>query len=65
MAELHIADSHGNAIPPPTVSQGIATFPDHAADADALVVMSDRTLYRAKEGGRDQVKAASSKSSAG
>ena len=41
-----------------TVSQGIATFPRHAASAEELVDCSDRALYQAKARGRDQTQAA-------
>jgi diguanylate cyclase (GGDEF)-like protein len=40
---------------PPTVSQGLATFPTHAPDAAALIDLADGALYRAKSRGRDQV----------
>ncbi|MCI0476213.1 MAG: diguanylate cyclase [Anaerolineales bacterium] len=45
----------GQAIPPPTISQGIAVFPSHAADEAALVDLADAALYRAKARGRDQI----------
>jgi diguanylate cyclase (GGDEF)-like protein len=45
----------GQAIPPPTISQGIAVFPAHAPDAAALIDLADAALYRAKARGRDQV----------
>ncbi|WP_298273104.1 diguanylate cyclase [Geobacter sp.] len=38
-----------------TVSIGIATFPEDAADSRGLVDAADRALYRAKEGGRNRV----------
>jgi GGDEF domain-containing protein len=38
-----------------TASFGVALFPDHADDADALVRVADDALYHAKGGGRDQV----------
>jgi diguanylate cyclase (GGDEF)-like protein len=38
-----------------TVSFGIATFPDHAASRDTLVVAADRALYYSKEAGRNRV----------
>lgn len=38
-----------------TTSQGIATVPDHAADARDLREKADRALYRAKEEGRDRI----------
>jgi diguanylate cyclase (GGDEF)-like protein len=43
---------------PITVSAGVATIPDHAADPDRLGIAADRALYRAKAGGRDRVGAA-------
>lgn len=38
-----------------TVSIGVATFPDHAGDAHALIMASDRALYQAKRLGRNRV----------
>ena len=38
-----------------TTSQGLATFPRHAADLKTLREMADQALYRAKEQGRDRV----------
>ena len=55
LAELKLSDGHGGTLPNPTVSQGIATFPTQAADVDTLVNRADKTLYRAKSSGRDQV----------
>jgi diguanylate cyclase (GGDEF)-like protein len=43
----------GRALGQPTASFGIALFPDHAADADALINASDAALYEAKRAGRD------------
>ena len=56
LAALPLVDRESQPIPKPTVSQGIATFPDHAANADQLVDIADRALYQAKEQGRDQVR---------
>jgi diguanylate cyclase (GGDEF)-like protein len=55
LSELPLFDVDGQTIPKPTISQGIATIPDHTTDADELVIIADRALYRAKERGRDQV----------
>ena len=41
-----------------TCSLGVATFPDHAETEEALFDASDKALYAAKHGGRDQVRAA-------
>lgn len=38
-----------------SVSIGVATFPDDAGDAEALVRSSDAALYTAKHGGRNRV----------
>jgi len=55
LSELPLFNVEGNTIPKPTISQGIATLPDHTNDVDELVVIADRALYRAKAKGRDQV----------
>jgi len=39
-----------------TVSIGIAIYPLHGRSSDELFAKADKALYRAKEGGRDQVK---------
>jgi diguanylate cyclase (GGDEF)-like protein len=38
-----------------TASFGIALFPVHASDPDALLLAADRALYEAKAAGRDRV----------
>jgi diguanylate cyclase (GGDEF)-like protein len=40
---------------PITVSLGMAVFPDHASEVEALVKAADIALYQAKQGGRDRV----------
>jgi diguanylate cyclase (GGDEF)-like protein len=40
-----------------TISIGISTFPEDAADARTLVDRADKALYRAKEKGRNRVQA--------
>lgn len=55
LSELPLFDVEGQTIPKPTISQGIATIPNHTSDVNELVVIADRALYRAKARGRDQV----------
>ena len=38
-----------------TVSLGVATYPDHARSAEALLAAADRAMYHAKSHGRDRV----------
>ncbi|KAF1081673.1 MAG: Diguanylate cyclase/phosphodiesterase domain 1 (GGDEF) [Candidatus Rifleibacterium amylolyticum] len=37
-----------------TISLGCATFPDHAADKEALIKTADEALYRSKQAGRNR-----------
>jgi diguanylate cyclase (GGDEF)-like protein len=39
----------------PTVSLGVAVYPEHGSTGDALLHAADEALYRAKAQGRDQV----------
>jgi diguanylate cyclase (GGDEF)-like protein len=41
-----------------TASFGVATFPEHAVETDALLRLADRALYLAKKLGRDRVEMA-------
>jgi diguanylate cyclase (GGDEF)-like protein len=45
---------------PVTVSIGVATYPRHGGDDEALLAAADRALYDAKLAGRDQVAVAAS-----
>ncbi|HXD29612.1 MAG TPA: sensor domain-containing diguanylate cyclase [Pyrinomonadaceae bacterium] len=38
-----------------TASLGVASFPEHASSRDALVLLADRALYKAKRTGRNRV----------
>ena len=52
---VQLTDRHGDLIPPPTASQGIAAMPETAGTMDELIEQADRALYRAKSRGRDQI----------
>jgi diguanylate cyclase (GGDEF)-like protein len=41
-----------------TASFGVATYPDHAGDSEALLRLADRALYAAKGNGRNRVEVA-------
>jgi diguanylate cyclase (GGDEF)-like protein len=56
LVTIPLLDESGKAFPKPTVSQGIAVFPDHAQNASQLVDLADAALYDAKHAGRDQVR---------
>ena len=43
----------GQYLTPPTVSLGVALYPDHGGSADELIRAADDALYRAKARGRD------------
>ncbi len=58
LVTIPLLDESGKAFPKPTVSQGIAAFPDHAQNAHQLVDVADAALYDAKHAGRDQVRVA-------
>lgn len=48
----------GRILPPVTASFGVAAYPDHGGDADALLRAADAALYAAKRAGRDRVQVA-------
>lgn len=43
------------SLPAPTMSVGIATFPQDARDPETLAAKADAALYRAKHAGRNQI----------
>jgi diguanylate cyclase (GGDEF)-like protein len=49
---------HGELALSVTCSAGLATYPDHAVTADALMICADQALYRAKALGRNRVEVA-------
>ncbi len=55
MALLRVEDREQQAIPVPTVSQGIAVFAVEADEIYRLVDLADRRLYIAKDRGRNQI----------
>ncbi|MGB9521660.1 MAG: diguanylate cyclase, partial [Anaerolineales bacterium] len=55
LSEIILKNETNQVIPAPTVSQGIACFPDQAQDAYDLVEKADQALYLAKSAGRDQI----------
>jgi diguanylate cyclase (GGDEF)-like protein/PAS domain S-box-containing protein len=42
----------------PSISLGVALFPDHGSSGEELIAAADAALYRAKQAGRDRVKIA-------
>jgi len=56
MASLEFMDINQITIPSPTISQGIAVYPEETNnDITKLIDIADYRLYKAKERGRDQV----------
>lgn len=58
LAAIKLTDREGRVVHTPTVSQGIASFPQHVDTHDLLVDVADKELYYAKEQGRDQIRVA-------
>jgi diguanylate cyclase (GGDEF)-like protein len=46
---------HGQPHRPVTISVGVAVYPEHGSTRDELIITADKAMYRAKNGGRDQV----------
>ena len=55
MSGLGVEDMDQRTVPVPTVSQGIAVFPDEANEIFRLIDLADQRLYMAKERGRNQI----------
>ena len=55
MLSLQVEDRNQKTIPVPTVSQGIAVYPQEADEIYRLVDLADHRLYIAKSRGRNQV----------
>jgi diguanylate cyclase (GGDEF)-like protein len=55
LSTLTVQNKDGLPVPVPTVSQGIAIFPDEATDIIGLIDLADKRLYIAKERGRNQI----------
>lgn len=55
LAVVQVRTREGILIPPPTISQGLASLPEDATSIDSLVDVADAALYRAKARGRDQI----------
>jgi len=52
----HLAlKSAGRALPPVTVSLGLAVHPEHGTDRETLLQAADLALYEAKHAGRDRI----------
>jgi diguanylate cyclase (GGDEF)-like protein len=59
LASIKINNSNHAEIPVPTVSMGIAVFPEEAVEIIKLIDLADQRLYVAKGRGRDQIEIAS------
>ncbi len=55
MNTISLRAKDGQTVPVPTVSQGIAVFPEETNDVDRLIDLADQRLYIAKERGRNQI----------
>jgi diguanylate cyclase (GGDEF)-like protein len=48
-------EHNGQVIPLTTLSAGVACYPLHGANSDALLSAADQALYQSKNNGRDQI----------
>ena len=55
VARNEMKDLHGRSIPSPTVSQGIAIYPEDATDIEELIDKADSALFHAKDLGRNEI----------
>jgi diguanylate cyclase (GGDEF)-like protein len=55
LGNLRVEDLEHKTVPIPTISQGIAIYPNEANEIYHLVDIADRRLYTAKERGRNQI----------
>lgn len=55
VAQNVMKDMHGHSIPSPTVSQGVAMYPDDAVHIEELIHKADSALFHAKDMGRNQI----------
>jgi diguanylate cyclase (GGDEF)-like protein len=55
MGALIVLNQEHGKVPVPTISQGIALFPEEADDIIKLIHLADQRLYIAKERGRNQI----------
>lgn len=58
-----VAESGGAQGPHVTASAGVATYPEHAKQADSLIDVADAAMYRAKAAGKNRVMTAADDSS--
>ncbi|HEY5728507.1 MAG TPA: diguanylate cyclase, partial [Anaerolineales bacterium] len=55
MGALRVLDRDQNTVPIPTISQGIAVYPEEADEIYRLIDVADKRLYIAKKRGRNQI----------
>ena len=60
LGSLQVEDRNNKFVPVPTISQGIAVYPDDADEIYRLIDVADKRLYAAKERGRNQIESGAS-----